>query len=114
MVCVNKHLAPTELHLHNYNKFGWAFGGMSSSFQGGMLRQGRKIAVQATATGRWHKTSSRGKSKAPSGRPLKSELQIKQTISVDQQCYFMPPKPPKWLHSLTTNVSLCQQNAGKW
>ena len=100
-----------------FNKFGWVFGGNATSFQGGVLRRGRRIAVQATAAGRRRKTLSRGKSKAPSGRPLKSELQIKRTESKEQNRYFIPPrnmKPPKRLHSLSTNVSLCQQNAGKW
>ena len=100
-----------------FNKFGWVFGGTSSSFQGGMLRRGRRITVQATAAGRRRKTLSRGKGKAPSGRPLKSELQIKRTTSDDQQRYFIRPrnmKPSKRLHSLITNVSMCQQNAGKW
>lgn len=73
--------------------------------------------MQATAAGRRRKTLSKGKSKAPTGRPLKSEVQIKQTTGEDQSRYFISPrnmKPPKRVHSLTTNVSLCQQNAGKW
>ena len=60
------------------NRFGWVFGGTVTSVQGGLLRRGRRIAVQATAAGRRRKTLSRGKSKAPSGRPLKKEA---QTIS---------------------------------
>ena len=99
-------------------RFGWVFAaGNATSFQGGMLCRGRRIAVQATAAGRRRKTLSRGKSKAPTGRPLKSEIQIRRSTAKDQSCYFILPrnmKPPKRLHSLTTNVSLCQQNAWKW
>jgi len=101
-----------------FNRFGWVFAaGNATSFQGGMLCRGRRIAVQATAAGRRRKTLSRGKSKAPTGRPLKSEIQIRQSTAKGQSRYFIPPrnmKPPKRLHSLTTNVSTCQQNAGKW
>ena len=56
-----------------FNKFGWVFGGSVTSVQGGLLRRGRRITVQATAAGRRRKTLSRGKSKAPSGQPLKKE-----------------------------------------
>ena len=100
-----------------FNKFGWVFGGSVTSVQGGLLRRGRRITVQATAAGRRRKTLSRGKSKAPSGRPVKKEAQIKHTKSNDLSHYQIPPrnlKPSKRLHSLSVNIALSQQNAGKW
>jgi len=99
------------------NRFGWVFGGTVTSIQGGLLRRGRRIAVQATAAGRRRKTLSRGKSKAPPGRPLKKEVQTIRTSGDDLSRYRIPPrnlKPPKRLHSLSRNITLCQQNAGKW
>ena len=98
------------------NRFGWVFGGTVTSVQGGLLRRGRRIAVQATAAGRRRKTLSRGKSKAPSGRPMKKETQTTRTKG-DSSRYHIPPrnlKPPKRLHSLSGNIALSQQNAGKW
>lgn len=53
-----------------FNRFGWVFAGNTTNLQGGILCRGG-IAVQATAAGRCCKTLSRGKSKAPAGRPLK-------------------------------------------
>ena len=99
------------------NRFGWVFGGTVTSVQGGLLRRGRRIPVQATAAGRRRKTLSRGKSKVPSGRPVKKEVQITRTNGDDLSRYHIPPrnlKPRKRLHSLSENVTLCQQNAGKW
>lgn len=99
------------------NRFGWVFGGTVTSVQGGLLRRGRRIAVQATAAGRRLKTLSRGKSKAPSGRPLKKEAQTIRTKGDDLSRYHIPLrnlKPPKRSHSLSRNVTLRQQNAGKW
>ena len=99
------------------NRFGWVFGGTVTGVQGGLLRRGRRIAVQATAAGRRRKTLSRGKSKAPPGRPVKKEVQTIRTSGDDLSRYHIPPrnlKPPKRLHSLSKNITLCQQNAGKW
>lgn len=102
----------------SFNKFGWVFGGSVTSVQGGLLRQGRRIAVQATAAGRRRKTLTRGKAKAPPGRPVKKEANIARTKSeLPVSRYHIPPrnqKPPKRLHSLSKNVELSQQNAGKW
>ena len=83
------------------NRFGWVFGGTVTSFQGGLLRRGRRIAVQATAAGRRRKTLSRDKSKVPSGRPLKKEAQTIRTKGDDLSRYHIPPrnlKPPKRSH----------------
>ena len=55
------------------NRFGWVFGGSITNVQGGILRRGRRIAVQATAAGRRRKTLSRGKAKVTAGRPVKNE-----------------------------------------
>ena len=99
------------------NRFGWVFGGTVTSVQGGLLRRGRRIAVQGTASGRRRKTLSRGKSKAPSGRPVKKETQTARTNGDDLSRYHIPPrnlKPAKRLHSLLGNIAPSQQNAGKW
>ncbi len=99
------------------HRYGWVFGGTVSSKQGGMLRRGRRINVQATAAGRRRKTLSRGKAKAPPGRPAAAESETIRTNGSTLSRYHLPSrntKPPKRQHSLTANISLSQQNAGKW
>lgn len=99
-----------------FHKFGWVFGGTVSR-QAGALRHGRRIAVQATAAGRRRKTLSRGKAKAQAGRPVKCESTVKRTKSKTFSRYHLPirkVKPSKRHHSLSKNIQLCQQNAGKW
>ena len=98
------------------NHFGWVFGGNITNVQGGILRRGRRIAVQATAAGR-RKTLSRGKAKVTAGRPVKNEAGTRRTQGDENISCHIPPrnlKSPKRLHSLTANVALSQQNAGKW
>ena len=100
-----------------FNRFGWVFGGNITSIQGGILRRGRRIVVQASAAGRRRKTLSRGKAKVTPGRPIKNENSTRRTQGNDNSKYFIPPrnlKPAKRLHSLTANIALSQQNAGKW
>ena len=100
-----------------FNRFGWVFGGNITSIQGGILRRGRRIAVQASAAGRRRKTLSRGKAKVTPGRPVKNENSTRQTQGNDNAKYIIPTrnlKPAKRLHSLTANIALSQQNAGKW
>ena len=99
-----------------FHKFGWVFGGTVTR-QAGALRHGRRIPVQATAAGRRRKILSRGKAKAQAGRPVKYKGLVKRTKSKALSRYHLPirnVKPPKHQHSLSGNIQLCQQNAGKW
>ena len=51
-----------------FHNFGSLHGGTVTNIQGGGVRPGRHIPVQATASGR-HKLGTNGKAPAPSGRP---------------------------------------------
>ena len=83
-----------------------------------MLRHGRRISVQATAAGRRRKTLSHGKQRRTHlGRPVKLETSTQRTTGGAVSHYSIPTrnlKLPKRLHSLSKNVQLGQQNAGKW
>ena len=99
-----------------FHKFGWVFGGTITR-QVGTLRHGRRISVQAIAAGRRRKTLSRGKQRTQLGRPVKLESSTQRTKGGAVSRYNIPArnsKPPKRLHSFSTNVQLGQQNAGKW
>ena len=95
-------------------KFGWCFGGMIVSRQGGILRRGRRIPLQAMSAGRRRKTATRGMAvttagRAPSAARVKLSSQDKYFLPVRQRNSFT-----KKSHSLSTNISKGQQNAGKW
>ena len=82
----------------------------------GLLRRGKRIGVQATATVR-RKYGTRGKAPAQPGRPCKQTLAIRR--STTESRYIMPVRArnqvqKKRLHSLAHNIRLGQQNAGKW
>ncbi len=54
------------------HRFGWVFGGRTKNMQGGFLRRGRRIPVNAKAAGRRRGTLSRGKAKVTPGRPKRA------------------------------------------
>ena len=94
------------------HRFGWVFGGTIKSTQGGYLRRGRRIPVNAQAAGRRRKSVSRGKAKLPPGRPKNMTL-----AEYPPSRYAMPNRkeaPGKRLHSLKDSISKGRQNAGKW
>ena len=106
---------PSNAHLMSaLYKFGWCFGGTITSQQGGILRRGRRIPIQAKSAGRRRKTATRGKAAAIAGRvPNASRVKLSS-----QDKYFLPVRQrnssTKKLHSLSRNISKGQQNAGKW
>ncbi len=61
--------AALAISLH---RFGWVFGGTTKNTQGGFLRRGRRIPVNAKASGRRRGTLSRGKAKVTPGRPKRA------------------------------------------
>ena len=97
-----------------FYKFGWCFGGTITSQQGGILRRGRRIPIQAKSAGRRRKTATRGKAAATAGRAPNTS-QVKLSL---QKKYFLPirqrNRSTKKPHSLAQNVAKGQQNAGKW
>ena len=94
------------------HRFGWVFGGTIRSSQGGYMRRGRRIPVNAKAAGRRRKFVSRGKAKLPSGRPKGMKIAQYQTSRYQFPCCKQPPG--KRLHSLQANILSGTQNAGKW
>lgn len=104
----------------SFHRFGLDTLGMSSSLQTGQLRYGKRIGVQATAAGRRRKGISRGKARSTSGRPKASSGSSFQPRSqpvrdLSRFCMPMRNRPKgKRLHSLSENIDLSQQNAGKW
>ncbi len=97
------------------HKFGWCFGGTITRMQGGVLRRGRRIPIQAKSAGRRRKTLSRGKAPAAPGR-VPAGAARKEMARDDR--YFIPGRQKnnsvKRLHSLQDNIRMGQQNAGKW
>lgn len=51
------------------HRFGWVFGGSTSSQKFGTLRYGKNITLQATAAGRRRKGAIHGKTRLLSGKP---------------------------------------------
>ena len=99
---------PTNAYLTSaFHRFGWCFGGTIRRQQGGIIRRGRRIPVQATSAGRRRKTG-RGKGKVSAGR----------TPLLARDTNFLPVKrvnnSVKRPHSLNTNCQKGQQNGGKW
>ena len=93
------------------HRFGWVFGGTIRSTQGGFLRRGRRIPVNARAAGRRRGNLSRGKGKITPGRPKG----IKRAFY--PATYTMTARKPakgKRVHSLSANIASGNQNAGKW
>ena len=93
------------------HRFGWVFGGTTRSTQGGFLRRGRRIPVNAKAAGRRRGGLSKGKGKTAPGRPKGAKLACYPAT------YNMTTRKPakgKRLHSLSTNIAAGKQNAGKW
>ena len=108
---------PSNAHLISaFHKFGWCFGGTVTTRQGGVLRRGRRIPIQAKSAGRRRKTISRGKAVAIQGRAPAGALCKQRSASQDK--YFLPIKQHnssiKRPHSLKENIAKGQQNAGKW
>ena len=106
----------TNSHLTSaFHKFGWCFGGYISRLQGGTLRRGRRIAIQAKSAGRRKKTVSRGKGKVMAGR---KPLQARDMNVETNERYFLPIRKVnnsiKRPHSLSRNCQNGQQNGGKW
>ena len=98
-----------------FHRFGWCFGGTITRMQGGVLRRGRRIPIQAKSAGRRRKAIKRGKAVAPQGRAPKTAG--KKQLPKDSR-YFLPTRAQnnsvKRPHSLSYNISKGQQNAGKW
>lgn len=95
--------------------FGSEHYGASESLKSGLLRRGKQIRVQATATGR-RKYGTKGRGPAQSGRPRSRKL-----ITARKQAsrYTLPIRrknqvKQKRSHSLSANIKLGRQNAGKW
>ena len=95
--------------------FGSEHHGISKSLKSGLLRRGKRIRIQATATGR-RKFGTKGKGPAQPGRPRSRKLAIprkqasRYTLSVRRQ----NQTKQKRRHSLSANIKLGRQNAGKW
>ena len=94
------------------HRFGWVFGGSIKSTQGGYLRRGWRIPVNALSAGRRRKSASKGKAKLPPGRPKGMKV-ARYPISR----YTIPNRkqaPGKRLHSLKDSIQQGTQNGGKW
>lgn len=107
--CGQFHNARLSSALH---RFGWVFGGNIKSTQGGHLRRGRRIPVNALSAGRRRKSASKGKAKLLPGRPKGMKV-ARYPIS---RCTIPNRKqaPGKRLHSLKDSIQHGTQNAGKW
>ena len=96
------------------HQFGSMYAGVATSRQGGRLRRGPRIPIQATAAGR-RKYGSRGKSAAPKGRPSIHCTSKPNTSSAHRHMMPVRREPKgKRPHSLAANIRAGQQNAGKW
>lgn len=86
------------------------------SMKSGLLQRGKRIKVQATATGR-RKFGTKGKGPALPGRPCSKKMAKPREKA---GCYYMLPiwqrnqVKQKRPHSLSANIKLGRQNAGKW
>ena len=93
------------------HRFGWVFGGTTSSSQGGYFCRGRRIHINAKSAGRSRGKVSKGKQKMLQGRPKGVRLATFPDV------YEMPirNKPKgKRKHSLQKSIINGTQNAGKW
>ena len=102
----------------SFHKFGWVFGGHTSSARNNsvFLRHGKRIPVQATAAGR-RKYGSKGKGRAYIGRPPTNSSNLKRNSTHSR--YVLPMRRKnkndrKRPHSLKLSIEQGKQNAGKW
>ncbi len=82
----------------------------ATSLSSGNRRWGKRIGVQATATGR-RKYGSKGKGQVIAGRP--------RTSYVNKARYTIPARyknqvHKKRQHNLSQNIKIGKQNGGKW
>lgn len=94
------------------HRFGWVFGGNIKRSQGGSMRRGRRIPVNAQSAGRRRKCISRGKAKLPPGRPKGMKVAVYPPSRFQLPCRRQPPG--KRQHSLKAGILAGTQNAGKW
>ena len=93
------------------HRFGWVFGGNTSSSQEGHLRRGRRIPINAKSAGRRRGKVSRGKGKILQGRP--KGMKVATYPDIHNMCVKKPPKG-KRKHSLQSSIVRETQNTGKW
>ena len=90
---------------------------VGASLTSGQIRRGKRIGVQAPASGR-RKYSSRGKAPMIAGRPRSSYIKKTMIKAVDVRYALPVRKRKKTLkkrpHNLAVNTKLGRQNAGKW
>ena len=93
------------------HKFGWIFGGSTTTQKFGRLHHGKQITIQATAAGRLRKGVKKGKAPVIPGRPAGSQ----SVNNTDKHSMHARNEPNgKRLHNLSANIAKGQQNAGKW
>ena len=83
----------------------------------GFQRWGKRIGVQATASGR-RKYGSRGKAQVLAGRPRTSYVNKSEEIKKNTR-YTLPMRKKNQMekkrpHNLSKNIQVNKQNAGKW
>ena len=83
------------------HRFGWVFGGNTSSSQGGHLRRGRRIPINAKSAGRRRGKVSIGKGKILQGRP--KGMKVATYPNVHNMRVKKPPKG-KRKHSLQSSI----------
>ena len=83
---------PSNAHVTSaLHKFGWCFGGTVTRMQGGVLRRGRRIPIQAKSAGRRKNPMKWGKAVAAPGHVPKAAF-TKQ-LPKDNSNYFLPLRP---------------------
>ncbi len=103
----------TALMTSAFHCFGATHGGTVTSAKGGSIRRGRRIPVQATASGR-RKYGSRGKAPSTAGRPLSTKQKENIPSSSRYQLPLRKEAKGKRPHNLARSVLKGTQNAGKW
>ena len=94
----------TALMASSFHCFGSSNSGTVTHIQGGAIRRGRRLPVQAMASGR-RKTGSKGKAPAPAGRPPIAKLGGK--IHLTSSRYDLPLRDPtkgKHPHNLAVSI----------
>ena len=87
----------------SFHTFGSLHGGTVTNIQGGGVRRGRHIPVQATASGR-RKHGTKGKGPVPSGRPAKLATNKENLMSTRYQLPIRRQTKGKRLHNISFNV----------